>query len=61
MVQAIPGGQRGGGGGWEAVGRRRGLGGTYVPYHPTYNQHTQHVHNNEKILKSFSGKYTHFS
>ena len=64
MVQAIPGGQRGGGAGrvgggeeerarrrWgggagrEEVGRRRGLGGTYVPYNPTYNEHTQHVHN----------------
>ena len=56
MVQAIPGGQRGGGAGREAVGRRRGLGGTYVPYNPTYNEHTQHVHNDEKILQSFFRK-----
>ena len=61
MVQAIPGGQRGGGGGWEAVGRRRGQGGTYSLHHPTFNQHTQYVHHDEKICNRFPGKYTHFS
>ena len=51
MVQAIPGGQRGGGGGWE--------GPMYLTIQLTINTHNMYTMM-KKFCNGLSGKYTHF-